>query len=532
MRSNVMKLFRSRVLLVGAVLAVACLAQAMTATLATAAPPPANLTNWWPFDETSGTIAHNLGPDPTVLQPQGVLQGGAAFATGCVGNGVHINSSADFVEAPDAPSIDFGTGSFTIKASVRTSTSASGIPIVDHRVINPDIQHPLGYILYLSNGTLAFQLGDAGGLSTINFISPSPTLNDGVCHCVAVTVDRAGGTTGGHLYADGVSVLTFNPTVRSASNSNTGPLRIGQECPGFLTRTFTGDIDEVQLYSRALSAAEVASICPSTDKCTPFPSNLAAWWRLDETSGTTAKEELFQFLGTYVGSASHQAGVVNGGVHIASASDYVSASIGPNFTANTSFSVDAWVRTSDVSASVIPIVDHRVTDPDVFHPRGYILFSNNGKLAFQLGDGGPTTNFISTAPTLTDGLWHFVAATIDRAGGTTGGHLYVDGISVLTFDPTLRPGSVSNTGPLRIGQECPGLFTRTFTGDIDEVEIYSKALPQPDVTSLYNAGSNGKCPATFVPGVDRNGLLVMSLLLLLGGTYAMLRKRARGSLTV
>jgi hypothetical protein len=86
-----------------------------------------------------------------------------------------------------------------------------------------------------------------------------------------------------------------------------------------------------------------------------------------------------------------------------------------------------------------------------------------------------------------------VAATVDRAGGTTGGKLYLDGALVLTFDPTLRPGSVSNDGALRLGQ--PGI---SFNGDIDEVELFSRALTLTEVSQIFQADSSGKCKPAVV----------------------------------
>src|SRR5207244_1586909 len=154
MRSNAMKLFRSRVLLVGAVLAVACLAQAMTATLATAAAPTKTLvtavapTNCWRFDETSGTTAANSAPGPS-LTPQG----GAAFATGCVGNDLHLGAStSDFAQGPAAPSVDFGTGNFTLGATVRISGGTTSVrTIIDHRSYSAGSPQT-GYTLAISFG--------------------------------------------------------------------------------------------------------------------------------------------------------------------------------------------------------------------------------------------------------------------------------------------------------------------------------------------------------------------------------------------
>ena len=64
----------------------------------------------------------------------------------------------------------------------------------------------------------------------------------------------------------------------------------------------------------------------------------------------------------------------------------------------------------------------------------------------------------------------------------------------MTFDPTVCPGDLSNTGPFRIGNVAvPGLAAN-YDGIIDEVSLYNRALTATEVQAIFNAGSQGKCP--------------------------------------
>lgn len=168
------------------------------------------------------------------------------------------------------------------------------------------------------------------------------------------------------------------------------------------------------------------------------------------------------------------------------------------------FSIDAWIQTSNASTTQA-IVDKRSGD-NVSVFTGYHLFTFQGNLGVQLADGlggGITaTNFVS-ATNVANGAFHHVAVTVDR-DSATGGNLYVDGVSVLTFDPTGRPGSLTNTAELRFGRNCPNtLADNFFNGVIDEVELFNVALSATDVQSIFNAGSAGKCKCTIT---DRNTL--------------------------
>jgi hypothetical protein len=51
-----------------------------------------------------------------------------------------------------------------------------------------------------------------------------------------------------------------------------------------------------------------------------------------------------------------------------------------------------------------------------------------------------------------------------------------------------------NSSPLRIGtRTADSPLTGWFQGDLDELEIYNRALALPEVQAIYNAGSAGKC---------------------------------------
>jgi len=76
--------------------------------------------------------------------------------------------------------------------------------------------------------------------------------------------------------------------------------------------------------------------------------------------------------------------------------------------------------------------------------------------------------------------WHHIVMVIDANGVPTA---YVDGIST---------GAYAGTGP-----SAPGLATtyiggssgRYFNGTVDDVRLYSRALPLSDILSLYSAGA-------------------------------------------
>ncbi len=419
--------------------------------------------------------------------------GSPTHVAGRVAGGVRIANSTQYVTSPDSPILDVGTGSFTIDAWIRT-TSTNTQMIVDKRT--DPVSTVIGYGLFTSSGRLGCQLAD--GFPT-NFIAPANPINDGVWHFVVARIDRTAGTTGGKLFVDNVVVLTFDPTASSGSLDNPSNLVIGKDAVG-AGSSFTGDIDEVELFGRAVPEAELQTIYLSGAggkcKCLTLATPLRAWWPLDETTGATAVDVLGASNGSYIGGATHVTGEVAGGVHTAGGSQYVTAPSNSALNVGTgSFSLDAWVKTTTTGTQTI--VDKRTGPPYL----GYSLFMSSGYLGCQLADGVGIiqfSNYGSNTSPINDGAWHFVAMVVDRAAGTAGGKLYVDGVAIQTFNPTLRASSLTNSGAFLIGKAFNG--GSWLDGDIDEVELVGGPLSPVEIQSLYATSYHGRCKSYTIVG--------------------------------
>ena len=201
------------------------------------------------------------------------------------------------------------------------------------------------------------------------------------------------------------------------------------------------------------------------------------------------------------------AGKVNGALSFDGIDDYVEVNDHPTLNFGTgNLSMDAWIRTSDANGVKL-ILDKRQETTGLV--QGYSVFLSNGLLAFQLADGpGSTTcsNLPSSACTnygstafVADGNWHHIAVTVNR-GNSTGGRFYVDGVVVGTFDPTLRPGSLTNPSPLRLASRSSSI-TGLLRGVIDEVELFPRVLTPAGVQSIFLADKLGKCRPTPTPTI-------------------------------
>lgn len=82
---------------------------------ATCVTRPAGLTAWYPLDETSGTVAHDIQ-----LNHDGTYHGSTA-TPGYVAGARDFNGTTDYVAVADHPDLDLGTGDFSIDAWIRTT---------------------------------------------------------------------------------------------------------------------------------------------------------------------------------------------------------------------------------------------------------------------------------------------------------------------------------------------------------------------------------------------------------------------------
>lgn len=212
---------------------------------------PSCLVSWYPFNECGGVIANEV-----VANRDGWIIGGNLNPTWGPGRwgspcGLRIPGTpgTSVVQVPNYPEHNFGTGSFTLFAWVRTlNGDANPHVILDKRV--PPFMSPTGYSMYYQFGRLRFQYADGSGGFTTH-VSTGPMLNDGNWHTVAVTVCRNPAnpsTNVTRLIVDNY-VDAFTSGIPTGSLSNTAGLWMGDQSPGFLSGVrFDGAIDDVLIF--------------------------------------------------------------------------------------------------------------------------------------------------------------------------------------------------------------------------------------------------------------------------------------------
>lgn len=439
----------------------------------------------WGFDEASGTSA----VDASGSGSTGTITSGTR-AAGVTGSALTLNGTSTSVNAGTASSLDFGSGSFSVGAWIKTTGTSF------QRIVSKgDFGNTNGYLLATSGGSAVFAIG-AGGVQANSVAVNTPNgLNDGRWHHVLFTVDGTADTIRG--YVDGVPrALTVGSgycgsasgavvniaSCSSLSASAPDALRIGSYAG--TSEFFAGSLDDVRLYNRVVPADEVRTL-------SGLGASPLVRWTFDEASGPWAYDALERRAHGYITGGSRVTGAVGGGLALNGTSGSVDVgNVAPANLGTGSFTIATWVKTTGTGFQRV------VSKGNYGNTNGYLLAMSGGTAVLAVGAGGNQAQSIglNTAGGLNDGNWHHIAAVVDRTAGTV--KVYVDGTASTLAVGTGYCGSASGTTVTLTG--CAPNATSTsrlalgsyqgtaeyFAGSIDDTRIYNRALAASELAGV------------------------------------------------
>jgi hypothetical protein len=295
------------------------------------------------------------------------------------------------------------------------------------------------------------------------------------------------------VYLNGVQIANL-PTKYSGTPTNVlwnnlDDFRPGWNCVTIVVQNIIGATGFC--VPNGLVTADNGRCCENFRKsCVTPPAGMIGWWPLDEAAGPTANDIAgMREDGSFVGSPTTTVGAVgqamqfSSGNHIKVINPAASA-----LNAGTGdFTLDAWIKVDPLSTGFRTIASK--TRIEGFNERGYRfgVHTTHQLRADIRSDLASPTYF--GGPLLNDGKWHHVALTVMR-NSATGLKLYVDGVAVSFTTTSFANSTLENGGTFYIGDRG-GSFA--FSGPIDEVQFFKRALTPAEVIGIYYAGSEGKC---------------------------------------
>ncbi len=420
-----------------------------------------SLIAYYPFNGNSNDESGN-GNDLTPM-------GGIILSTDRFGNdssAYAFDGTDDHLLLEDTSAMQFGPEDLTVCVWIRTSQYG--------RVISRgECNGSAGWQITLDGPgriTVAMQFPTNSGAHY--FISTDSGYNDDQWHFVAFTRDNGNIQIFGDGLVDG-GTGTF-------SNSMTNPniqLAIGRNMESSpCDQYFSGLIDDIRFYARALSATEVDSLyheggwpLPAQGLVAHYPFNGNA----NDESGNGND-------GTVLGAAlaTDRFGNINKAYTFDGTDDYISVNEDSTLEFGTGdFTVCAWILTTSTRGERV------VTKGECFNTGWSLGHNSRIQTSLQAPPHGPIYP-ASDNVNYADGRWHFIL--FKRQSGAVS--IYGDGN--LDGDTASFPYNLTNVSEhMTIGRfrESGGACENAFhTGKIDDIRIYNRALSEIEIQQLYH----------------------------------------------
>lgn len=337
----------------------------------------------------------------------------------------------------------------------------------------------LGWFINLqSNGAISLTLTTGNNGCTGNnayYAVSTASYADNKWHMVTGVIDRQNQIE--RLYVDGAQVAT--QTVDNVYSNNGGVLRIGTDYNN--GKPFAGSLDDARIYNRALSATEIKTLYDSYDATLNIqasPTTTTATGNINQGlrsyypfSGNAKDATPYSNNGSVNGATltTDRKGRANSAYSFNGTSNYIGLPNGAALTGNSPYTIAAWIKPSSYGT---------------FGIIGWGTYGSNYQVnALRLSSNGLVNywwnaELLPTVAGLANGQWHHVLAEFD---GTTRS-IYVDGSSVASDSP----GSIHNMSAnnVTIGVTNSNEF---FSGSIDDVRVYNRALSATEIQTLYTA---------------------------------------------
>ncbi|MFF8279716.1 LamG-like jellyroll fold domain-containing protein [Streptomyces lateritius] len=215
------------------------------------------------------------------------------------------------------------------------------------------------------------------------------------------------------------------------------------------------------------------------------------YWRFGDGGGASAADEV-----SGGGNGSYREGVALGGVGAfldgddgAVTLDGVKGVIevpSESISDATALSVEMWFKTDKPSGVLLGLQNAELdTTPTMWNAS--LLVDGEGKLRGHLWDGPSAGWPVMGGVKVTDNRWHHVVIT----GGSAGQSLYLDGVKIGSKAGVVKPETLLHAylGAGYSSEEWDGQAraTRYFNGQLDEAAFYTKELTAQTVAEHYKA---------------------------------------------
>jgi hypothetical protein len=448
------------------------------------------LVGWWTFDGKdmpNGRATDSSGNGRTGYGYSGVSTS-TLYTQGKIGQALKFGAANSFIRIPTAASL---TVPYTISLWFNQTNSGG-----NQSLLSFGLSDPL-HILHLSGGSMYLISAAAGTFRT--FCNTTFTTNRWY-HLVFV-VNSSSDASQWKCYVDGEDIgVSGSDSSGTYGNPGSTDWTIGAYYNN--SYWFVGKIDDVRIYSKSLSAADIKTLYSvggqgkqNVSPASFLTSGLVGLWTFDgkDMISGVAKDGSGNGNTGYAiniaTSSFYTSGKMGQGLKFDGVNDYIKAGSASSLDDIQSqggggMTVAFWIKPVTNATKTI-IAKGLASDTAGFWMIQKQSFTDPARILFQ--KEGVTDMTASYNDQLTTGVWTHIVLTWSGSMTSSGVVLYKNG--VLQAQSGGTDGATARTdasNDLTIGGEP--VASDFMDGSLDGVRIYNRILSQTEVTQLYNLG--------------------------------------------
>ncbi|MDP2668789.1 MAG: LamG domain-containing protein [bacterium] len=446
------------------------------------------LVGYWSFDgkDMAGVKAY----DRSGLGNDGTLTNGPASAKGRIGQALSFDGVNDRVAIADP----FYSNAMTVSAWIYMRTAPTTQPKVIVSKFGAVTDEWQVFVSSVSSKSIEFD--QVNSIGTTEAAAGNTAIQVNRWYHIVGVADSSTIS----VYIDGVNEDRQPKTITLLDSTN--PVTIGScsddgGCTSDSQRFFDGLIDDVRIYNRALSADEIkrlykigGTVHVNTQiNNDSLSKGLVGWWSFDgkDMAGVKAYDRSGQGNdGTLTNGPASAKGRIGQALNFDGADDSISTNISSIYDINgtSPITVSTWVKLTATAATVdflnIVTVSETASPSSTYDKQ--LALNSTGKFVFHVWDGASKDAISDQA---NDMNWHHLVGIFDGSSS----YLYVDGNKQTI---TAIPSSTFNfTNPRILIGGKTGL-NQYFSGSIDDVRVYNRALSGDEIKRLYKIGATLK----------------------------------------
>ena len=442
--------------------------------------PSNGLVGYWPFSGNANDATSN-GNNGTV--------NGATLTTDRNGNAnsaYSFDGVNDYIQVPHSSSISL-TGDITMSAWVKTngSNGQNYQTIISKR----ETYWTWEYLMTLSyhnsiihNTKLLAARALGNGNQEQGWSSTPYAINSWEFWVVTISNNQM------KIYKNGV--LDHTQAFSLVPVNQICPLLFGKNTLSDSSEQFKGNIDDIGIWNRALTAQEITNIYYQTNNPTCLPdyvptNGLVGYWPF---CGNAIDASGNGNNGTVNGAiiTTDRNGVANSAYNFDGVNDYIQVPVLSSINNASQISISAWINKT--TNQIGTYFGHWSSTTQTTVPIG-ITQSINSNSNFGMGmiGGSETTSNAS----INLNTWQHI--TLVYNGANTSGSklaLYINGVFVEFLADSVIPntsGNISNNSFIGANSGYLNQIYQYFKGKIDDIGVWNRVLTAQEISNLYTS---------------------------------------------